>query len=123
VATYCQKLYLLRKNKGYDASCISDFTKRMKEILSPSGICKDEAYVFDLTYLFFDLGYYTAISQNKNARIRKFSIFHGTQLFYYYYMGSNDIDITTVPSKIEERLDWLKNRSGDCSFITNVPII
>jgi len=66
--------------------------------------------------MLFDISYYTAISHDKNAHLRKFSVIDRTTLKFFGYIGSKKYEISEIINKIQKKLERSKdkNRTGFC---------
>ena len=92
----------------------------MKEICRRA--LKDERVFLELVALFFDIAYYTAVSHDKDAHLRKFSVFEGVNLRYFGYFGSRDYNSMKLIEKVREKIQRSeeKNRRGSYFEILQV---
>jgi len=96
----CLECHKIRQ-RGMGSKIITSMRKRMKAY-TRKGI-KVEHDLFELIALYFDLAYYTAISHNKDAHLRKFTTILGANPMYFVYVGSENYNVMEFTDMIQER--------------------
>ena len=61
--------------------------------------------------MLFDIAYYTAVSHNKNAHLRKFIGIEGASPTYFGFVGSKDYTSFDLIDKIQEKIERTKYQS------------
>lgn len=109
----CEEYHDIRK-MNFGKNFITNTRNCMKKYVNKQG--KTERDLFELVVLLFDISYYTAISHDKDAYLRKFSIIEGGTLKCLGYIGSQDFSTSEVIGKIQEKIKSPKynNRTGSC---------
>lgn len=102
----CQECHKIRQRR-FGPSILTSIRRAMKKFARTT--IKTERELLELVAMFFDIGYYTAVSHDKDGHIRKFSIFDGISLRYYGYFGSRDYNSIELIEKVKEKI----NTSGD----------
>ncbi|KKN47366.1 hypothetical protein LCGC14_0663590 [marine sediment metagenome] len=105
----CKECNNVRK-RNFGKNIITTARKRMKKFINKQ--IKTERDLFELVAMLFDIVYYTAVSQDKNAHLRKFSVIEGATLKYFGYIGSKDYDMFEIINKIQEKIESSKDKNG-----------
>ncbi|KKN07296.1 hypothetical protein LCGC14_1068510 [marine sediment metagenome] len=92
----------------------------MKEFVNKS--IKTERDFLELVAMLFDIAYYTAVSHDKNAHLRKFIAIIGAIPTYFGYVGSKDYGSFVIINKIQNKIENTKdeNGAGSCFEIYHV---
>ena len=96
--------------KYFGPRILTDIRKNIKGLGRKD--VKTEMDTLKLVATFFDIAYYTAVSNNKNAHFRTFSAFIGSELHYFFYVGSIDYKGIEIIEKIER----IKNKNSLGSY-------
>jgi len=92
----------------------------MKEFVNKS--IKTERDFLELVAMLFDIAYCTAVSHDKDAHLRKFTVIEGATPKYFGYVGSKDYNSFDITGKIQEKMEGTKdeNGTGSCFEIYQV---
>ena len=82
----------------------------MKEFVNKS--IKTERDFLELVAMLFDIAYYTAVSHDKVAHLRKFIAIEGATPKYLGFVGSKAYNSFDIISKIQEKMEGTKDESG-----------
>ena len=113
VAAFCKKYHKVRRS-AFTPKIITSIRKRMKDF--DGKLIRTERGFLELVALFFDIGYYTAVSHDKDAHLRKFSAFNGTTIQFYFYLGSRNYNSLQLLEKMEDKGENSKARHGIGSY-------
>lgn len=115
----CKKCYSVRR-RNFGPKIITRARKRMKEFVNKS--IKTEHEFLELVAMLFDIAYYTAVSHDKVAHLRKFVAVEGAIPKYFGFVGSKDYNSFDIISKIQEKIESTKdkNETGSCFEIYQV---
>jgi len=105
----CEKCHSVRK-RYYGPKIITSARKRMREFVNKS--IKTELEFLELVALLFDIAYYTAVSHDKDAHLRKFIAIEGVTPTYFGFIGSKDYNSLDIISKIQEKIGSAKDEKG-----------
>ena len=116
---FCKECHSVRK-RNFGFKIITNARKSMKEFGKKS--IKTERDYLELVALLFDITYYTAVSHDKDAHLRKFITIEGVTPNYFGYIGSKDYNSFEIISKIQEKIRSTKdeNGAGSCFEIYQV---
>ncbi len=113
IAAFCKKYHNVRRS-AFTPKIITSIRMRMKDFDRNS--IRTERGFLELVALFFDIAYYTAVSHDKDAHVRKFSAFNDKSLNYYYYLGSRNYNSLQLLEKMEDKCEHSKIRHGIGSY-------
>ncbi len=115
----CKKCYSVRK-RNFGPKIITSARKRMREFGNRS--IKTEHDFLELVALLFDIAYYTAVSHDKVAHLRKFIAIEGISPKYFGYIGSKDFKSSVIINKIQNKIENAKDdkKAGSCFEIYQV---
>lgn len=106
---FCKECHSVRK-RNFGPKIIISARKRMKEFFNKA--IKTEGDFLELVAMLFDIVYYTAVSHDKDARLRKFLAIEGASPKYFGFVGSKDYSSFDIISKIQEKMEGTKDESG-----------
>jgi len=116
----CMSCHEIRK-KYFGPKILTEARKRMKELATKS--VRAEREFLELMSIFFDIAYYTAISRDKGAHLRKFVTYDGLTPKYYLYVGSMDVTTTEVLDKLNEIISNSKPNDASKSCFEVIQLI
>ena len=116
----CHECHKVRKN-GFGPKIITNIRERMKEIVRRT--LKDERVYLELVALFFDIVYYTSVSHDKDAHLRKFSVFEGVNLRYFGYCGTRDYNSMKLIEKVRERIHVSEEKNLTGSYFEILQVV
>ncbi|KKN27158.1 hypothetical protein LCGC14_0867510 [marine sediment metagenome] len=105
----CKECHKLRQ-KNYGPKIIINARKRMKEYVNKS--IKTERDFLELVAMLFDIAYYTAVSHDKDAYLRKFITIEGATPTYFGFVSSKDYNSFDIISKIQEKIKSAGDEKG-----------
>ncbi len=109
----CIKCYEIRRNR-FGPKVITTIRKNMKAITRKS--LKDERAVLELVALLLEITYYTAVTHDKDAHVRKFTTIDERSIIYFTYCGSVDYERLPLIKKIQNRVNSAKNKKQNGCF-------
>ena len=115
----CKECHSVRK-RNFGPKIITSARKRMREFVNRS--IKIEYEFLELVALLFDIAYYTAVSHDKVAHLRKFIAIEGISPKFFGYIGSKDYKSSVIINKIQNRIENAKGdkKVGSCFEIYQV---
>ena len=115
----CKECHSVRI-RNFGPKIITRARKRMREFVNKS--IKTERDFLELVAMLFDIAYYTAVSHDKVAHLRKFIAIEGATPKYFGFVGSKDYNSFDIISKIQEKIESTKdeNETGSCFEIYQV---
>ena len=115
----CIECHGVRK-RNFSPKIITSARKRMKGFVNKS--IKTEHEFLELVAMLFDIAYYTAVSHDKVAHLRKFIVIEGATPKYLGFVGSKNYNSFDIISKIQEKIESTKdeNATGSCFEIYQV---
>ncbi len=116
----CQECHKIRQ-KGFGPKLITSIRKRMKEFVRKS--FRTERDLLELVALLFDITYYTAVSHDKDAHLRKFTTIMGASPKYFGYFGSRDYNSLKILEKIQKKIERSEDMKGTGSYFDILQII
>jgi len=116
----CLECHKIRQ-RGMGSKIITSMRKRMKAYRQ-KGI-KVERDLFELVALYFDLTYYTAISHDKEAHLRKFTTILGAKPMYFVYVGSENYTVMEFIEMIQQRDSKEGGPCDKASFINIMQLV
>ncbi len=110
----CKECHSVRK-RNFGPKILTSTRKRMRDFVNKS--IKTERDLLELVAMLFDIAYYTAVSHDKNAHLRKFIAIEGATPTYFGFVGSKDYNSFDIISKIQEKIGSTKDGNGTgCCF-------
>ncbi|MFW9877489.1 MAG: hypothetical protein ACFFG0_30755 [Candidatus Thorarchaeota archaeon] len=106
-----KKCYSVRM-KYFGSHILTEIQKNLEQVGRKSP--KSEADMLKLVATFFDIAYYTAVGNNKNAHFRTFSTVMGSTLYHFLYVGSIDYDGVEILEKIQNKCEMNGKDTGSC---------
>ena len=105
----CKECHSVRK-RNFGPKIITSARKRMREFVNRS--IKIEYEFLELVALLFDIAYYTAVSHDKVAHLRKFIAIEGITPKFFGYIGSKDYGSSVIINKIQNKIENAKDEKG-----------
>ncbi|MHA2010239.1 MAG: hypothetical protein ACXABO_18930 [Promethearchaeota archaeon] len=115
----CMECHRIRQ-KNFDPEIITHVRERMRDFVGKS--IRTELEFLELVSNFFDIAYYTAVSHDNDAHLRKFITVEGINPKYFGYFGSKDYSSLQIINKIQGIIESQRdeNSSGTCFEIYQV---
>lgn len=114
VVRFCEKYHEVRRGISRP-TILTSIQKGLKEFDVKS--FKKEREFLELVALFFDISFYTAISQDKKVYLREFTMNWGDSTAYFGYIGSRVYNNLQLIEKIRSKIERSRTEHGEGSFI------
>ncbi len=109
----CKKYHRIRRT-SFGPKILTSIRKRMRDYNRKT--FNTEREFLELVALFFDIAYYTAVSHDKDAHLRKFSVVDGATFRYFGYCGSKNYNSLQLIEKMQDKVEGSKVKHGVGSY-------